>query len=154
MSAQANLAALFKPSESEIWQEDLLWQPVSSLLLLLSFFLSLCLCDPSHTNFLSIFQVPVHTIPKKLDILLHGGKNCPYYKVRHEYITEQSPEALGALEKYKDDIAFWSNHKEKNLKTIKDVVRLYKGLLSDKLNNKTYEPLLHGINSIKLLKIL
>lgn len=29
MSAQVNLAALFKPSESEMWKEDLLWQPVS-----------------------------------------------------------------------------------------------------------------------------
>lgn len=62
---------------------------------------------------------------------------CAKYKVRHEYITEQSPEALETLEKYKDDIALWSNRKQLNIKTIKDVVRLYKTILSDKLNNKT-----------------
>lgn len=62
---------------------------------------------------------------------------CAKYKVRHEYITEQSPEALETLEKYRDDIALWSNRKQLNIKTIKDVVRLYKTILSDKLNNKT-----------------
>ena len=107
MSAQANLAALFKPTESEIWKEDLLWQPV-----------------------------PVHTVPKKLDILLHGGKSCPKYKIRYEYITEQSPEARETLDQYKDHIELWSKEMKSNVSTIKDVVRLYKTLLSDKLNKK------------------
>lgn len=45
MSAQANLAALFVPTESEKIKEDLLWQPVS-----------------------------VHTVPDEMDTLIHGGK--------------------------------------------------------------------------------
>lgn len=46
MSAQANLAALFEPTESEVWNEKVFWQPI-----------------------------PVHMVPQEMDTVLFVGKN-------------------------------------------------------------------------------
>lgn len=51
MSAQVNLAGLYPPKGSQIWNEELLWQPI-----------------------------PVHTLPKKEDQILYMERPCPKYK--------------------------------------------------------------------------
>ncbi|KAE9419345.1 hypothetical protein Angca_009826, partial [Angiostrongylus cantonensis] len=48
MSAQATMAGLFPPSKSEIWNADILWQPV-----------------------------PVHSVPKTMDKELYEDIDCP-----------------------------------------------------------------------------
>lgn len=108
MSAQANLAALFVPTESEKIRKNLLWQPVS-----------------------------VHTVPDEMDDKIHGGKPCPKYDILYEYYMEKSPESLETYAKYKDLIAFWSKESGRELENIEDVTNFYKRLMTDKGQNKT-----------------
>lgn len=108
MSAQANLAALFVPTESERIKADLLWQPVS-----------------------------IRTIPDEMDNLMHGGKPCPKYDILYEYYMKKSPESLETFAKYKDLIEFWSTQSPRKLKHIEDVTNFYKKLMTDKGQNKT-----------------
>lgn len=53
MSAQCNLAGLYPPEDEQIWNEDLLWQPI-----------------------------PVHSMPVTTDRLIAGGvtSSCPAYQ--------------------------------------------------------------------------
>lgn len=108
MSAQANLAALFVPTETEKIKDDLPWQPVS-----------------------------VHTIPYEMDTLIHGSRPCPKYKVLYEHYMEKSPESLETFAKYKDLIAYWSQENGSELKNIEDVTNLYKKLMTQKGQNVT-----------------
>ncbi|KAK6020515.1 hypothetical protein OSTOST_13829 [Ostertagia ostertagi] len=48
MSAQANMAGLFPPSKSEMWEDNLPWQPV-----------------------------PVHSVPRAIDKELYEDISCP-----------------------------------------------------------------------------
>ncbi|VDO42807.1 unnamed protein product [Haemonchus placei] len=51
MSAQANMAGLFPPTKSEMWDKEMPWQPI-----------------------------PVHTVPKAIDKELYEDINCPTIK--------------------------------------------------------------------------
>lgn len=109
MSAQALLAGLFKPTKDEIWNEEILWQPVS-----------------------------VHTLADESDTLLHGGKPCPKYDYLYEYFMERSPEALETMKKYGKLIAYWAKMSRRHLDTIEDVTLLYKRFMSDKEQHKKF----------------
>lgn len=64
MSAEANLAGLFAPVGSQVWNKALQWQPI-----------------------------PVHTVNVSYDYLISGGvpTNCPaYYNAYNAYL--QSPQ--------------------------------------------------------------
>lgn len=50
MSAEADLAGLFPPSQDQVWNPNVLWQPI-----------------------------PVHTIPESMDGLLAAKRSCPTY---------------------------------------------------------------------------
>lgn len=106
-SAQANMAGLFMPNGDEIWNENLLWQPI-----------------------------PVHTLPTQYDTLLHGGKPCPNYKYLYKYFMERSPEALELMETHRDLIEYWAKMSGKKLKTIEDVTLLHKNLVTDQKQHK------------------
>lgn len=106
MSALANLAGLFVPNDEEIWNNRILWQPI-----------------------------PVHTLPKQVDILFHGGKTCKKYEDLYEYYMTKSPEALEIGAKYGHLFAYWAEMSGEKVKTIDDVGELYKKLVSEKDQN-------------------
>lgn len=105
MSAQANLAGFFMPTENEIWNEQILWQPV-----------------------------PVHTLPNSLDNILRPryGDRCPKYIEMYDWYMTKSPEALEMLEKHGHLIPYWERKSGWEIKTIEDVFSIYKRLIADR----------------------
>lgn len=107
MSAQANLAGLFPPSGDQIWNENLIWQPI-----------------------------PVHTIPEELDGILAAKKPCPRYSQALKNY-EETPEFKTILNKYQDLFKYLQEHTGKSVKSLKDVQSLYTTLFIEQLRNYT-----------------
>lgn len=98
MTAQCTSAGLFPPSESEIWNEKLHWQPT-----------------------------PVHTTNMDRDHLLFPYTNCPsYQKLLVEYM--KSAEVTALLNKHKALLEFMEKNSGTPIRTLKDVVYLYDAL--------------------------
>lgn len=110
MSAESNLAGLFPPiTEDEKWNDEIKWQPI-----------------------------PVHTIPKEFDILLHGDSPCPKYDALLEYFLQKSPEVREIHKKYGYLFPYWAKKSGMNITTIVDVGFLYKKLVTDKEQHIPY----------------
>jgi lysosomal acid phosphatase len=62
MSALADLAGLYPPTEDQVWDEDLDWQPI-----------------------------PVHTVPEEEDLLMETGSDCPRYILQHAETLASAP---------------------------------------------------------------
>ncbi|XP_055309631.1 prostatic acid phosphatase-like [Sitodiplosis mosellana] len=110
MSALACLAALFEPTDDEIWHKSInpiKWQPI-----------------------------PVHTVPIKLDYALWGPEDCPKFWTAHEKYQKESPEVQRIYTEYADEFAHWSEMCGKNLTTILDVFNLYHTLYIESIQNK------------------
>lgn len=61
MSAAANLAGMFPPADNQIWNSELMWQPI-----------------------------PIHTIPEDSDYVLASRKPCPLYNCLLEKMLKSS----------------------------------------------------------------
>lgn len=107
MSAAANMAGLFPPlSDNEIWNEDLLWQPI-----------------------------PIHTIPTDMDYALFGGKPCPLYdRTMEEYLKSREIVALSI--KYERMFGYLQENSGMEISTFNDAKRLYNILWIEQLKNK------------------
>ncbi|XP_069461545.1 testicular acid phosphatase homolog [Ambystoma mexicanum] len=81
MSAQANLAGLYPPNSSELWNPEIKWQPI-----------------------------PIHTVPVSQDRLLKFPmKDCPrYHELMEE--TVQLPQYQDKMDAWKDFIKEIANH--------------------------------------------
>lgn len=108
MSAQVNLAALFKPTDSEIWNENVFWQPI-----------------------------PVHMVPQNMDSVLFVGKKCPRFKVLFEKYSNESSEMARIYSENVELFAHWSKMCGSPIKTIDQVYKLYKTLFIENVHNKT-----------------
>ncbi|GMT18953.1 hypothetical protein PFISCL1PPCAC_10250, partial [Pristionchus fissidentatus] len=65
MSAQANLAGLFPPSDGEKFDKNIGWQPI-----------------------------PVHTVPREIDVQLYEEIHCPTAEADKDAIFDESPRAI------------------------------------------------------------
>lgn len=108
MSAQVNLAALFSPTDAEMWNEQIHWQPI-----------------------------PVHTIPQNMDTVLFVGKDCPRFKVLFTKYANESHEIARIYREYGELFAYWSKMCGSPIKTIDEVYKLYKTLYIESVHNKT-----------------
>lgn len=109
MSAETSLAGMFPPvTEEEKWHPKLMWQPI-----------------------------PVHTLPKESDMLLHGDKPCPKYDFLYNYYLTKSSEVQYIHKRYGNLFSYWTEMSGQNITTIEDVYNLYKKLYSDKERNET-----------------
>lgn len=106
-SAAANLAGMFPPTEDQIWNENLLWQPI-----------------------------PIHVLSKEIDTLLLHNIPCPLYdQLWKEYFT--SNEILKLRRKFRVTYKKVSKIVGKPVFNVANGKKLWDTLYVEKLNNKT-----------------
>lgn len=102
MSAQCAAAGLFPPSGNEIWNTNLMWQPVS-----------------------------VHTIAFDEDIHLNSRVECPFSAYDY-YRDVFSPEQQYLLEKYRSLLEFIEQNSGLKMEYSKNVMSIYKLLVAQR----------------------
>jgi len=98
MSAEVNLAGLYPPVQSEVWDDNIQWIPI-----------------------------PVHTIPWKQDNVLKASKYCPRYEYELEKLLA-SPEMKRIRKENAKLFEYLTMHTGDNISTFKAVQRLYDNL--------------------------
>lgn len=106
MSAQSLLAGLFPPNSDELWNGNLMWQPI-----------------------------PVHTAPRDMDYVLNAKDSCPRYDKALK-LYEASPEHQALFEKYKELFEYLEEHTGMPIRTLDDVYKINNTLWIQSINNK------------------
>lgn len=107
MSVESNLAGLFPPLNQQIWNKDILWQPI-----------------------------PIHTIPEKLDHILAAKKSCPAYDEELSAVRN-SEEFMKLDEKLSYLYQYLTEHSGKTINTIEGIQRINNTLTIELIYNKT-----------------
>lgn len=105
MSAMSNLAGLFPPAGPQVWDADLMWQPI-----------------------------PVHTMPDSMDYTLAGKRPCPKYDYALKKL-KQSDEFRALDKRFKPLYEYLSKNSGKTVTSITDVQYLYNTLYIEELKN-------------------
>lgn len=108
MTAQAVLAGLYPPTKEEIWNEDILWQPI-----------------------------PVHTIPVIEDHMFLRLAPCPRFNEISEQFLKQSELARDTYAKVTEFYPILSERSGLNITTILETFNLFNTLYVEHLHNKT-----------------
>lgn len=124
MSAQANFAGFFPPKGNDVWNKDLLWQPV-----------------------------PVHSIPEEHDDFLHVTKKCPAYR-REMHKLFQSDEFKSISQQNKPLYDYLSLHTGNEIKRILDVEYLSNCLEIEEANNLTLPDWTRGVYPEKTFPVV
>ncbi|XP_036144877.1 prostatic acid phosphatase [Monomorium pharaonis] len=107
MSAESNLAGLYPPVGSEVWDDKIRWSPI-----------------------------PVHTIPAKQDYVLKASKYCPRYQYELEKLL-RSPEIERIKMENADLFIYLTEHSGDKINSFKMLEHLYDVLYIESLYNKT-----------------
>lgn len=102
----SNLAGFYPPKDQDIWNPDILWQPI-----------------------------PVHTTPAKMDKVLYAGKPCPRYDYLHKKYLE-TPEHRQLNKKYKKVFEYLTENSGKTVNSMKTVLQLYSCMNIERIHNK------------------
>lgn len=106
MSALANLAGLFPPSSSQVWNKKIDWNPI-----------------------------PVHTLPMPEDYILASEKKCDRFDyLMFNYVNETVYNGL--FKEHKELISFVEQESGLKLTTLTAICNLYDTLLVEKLAGK------------------
>ncbi|VVC90696.1 unnamed protein product [Leptidea sinapis] len=120
MSAQANLAGFYPPSDKSIWNKDLLWQPI-----------------------------PVHTKPEEDDEVLAMKKVClAYTKARTVYVNSNTFQHQ--LQKYQHLMKYMTAHTGKKIQNFDDMQSINSVLTIEQLYNFTLPNWTHSVFPDKL----
>jgi len=106
-SANLVLAGMFPPADNQIWNKDLLWQPIA-----------------------------VHSIPRNVDDLIYAEIACGRYPVaRKEF--EQSPEIKSMIEQNEELFEYLEEHTGQPVRRIVQLRDIYEALNIEYGFNKT-----------------
>lgn len=108
MSAQANLAGLYAPTDDEKWHDDILWQPI-----------------------------PVHTLPRKLDNIIAIESDPSLSDIVTEHIKEKG-DVKRIFTEHADLIAYWSKMSGLEIKKSLQIYWIYNTLVVAKEQNKKF----------------
>lgn len=101
MSAQTTLAGLFPPSDNQIWNEQIAWQPI-----------------------------PVHTQPQDQDYILAQRKKCDHFDyLVFEY--QQTEAYRGLFKEYASFITYLEENTGLKLPTLTSIAILYDIFLTE-----------------------
>lgn len=108
-SANLVLAALFPPEKNQVWNEQLLWQPIA-----------------------------VHSIPKSIDFLIHAQEGCArYLKAREEY--EEFPKNKELKEQNRELFEYVEKHAGEPVRTLEQLKDIHESLAIEYIRfNKTF----------------
>lgn len=106
MSAQANLAGLFPPTDEEKWNNEISWQPI-----------------------------PVHTVPWKLDHVLGGGRPCPKHEAAREKYLKEDPEIQKLFIEHAGIFKHLTEKSGEDIETIADAFFLHNTLIFERSRN-------------------
>jgi lysosomal acid phosphatase len=123
MSAQANLAGFYPPKASDLWNENLPWQPI-----------------------------PVHTTPETDDSLLAAKKPCKHYDQLLKRLFE-SEEFKLLEEKFKPLYDYLSVNTGETIKSLEDVEYLYSCLRIEDIHDYSLPEWTRGVYPEKLFPI-
>lgn len=107
MSAESNLAGLFPPRGSRMFEPGLKWQPI-----------------------------PIHTIPEHLDHLLAMKKSCPRYDAEFNK-ARNLPEIRALEKEHQALFKYLSIHTGSDVKTIENAEYIHSTLFIESLKNLT-----------------
>ncbi|KAJ8975474.1 hypothetical protein NQ317_019802 [Molorchus minor] len=107
MLAEANLAGLYPPVSSEVWDDDIKWQPI-----------------------------PIHTIPEKEDAVLAGKKTCPKYNELQKQLFK-SDYFRNVSHINHDLYAYLTRYTGETVSTLETLEFIYSTLLIETVNNYT-----------------
>ncbi|XP_026331688.1 testicular acid phosphatase homolog, partial [Hyposmocoma kahamanoa] len=102
MSAYTFLAGLYPPTERQMWHPDIPWQPI-----------------------------PVHSLPRELDNIVAGTKQCKVWKEMYVELLEE----MNADPKYTDLFDYLSKHTNQSMRSILEVDYLYSALMAQQESN-------------------
>ncbi|XP_075990945.1 prostatic acid phosphatase-like isoform X2 [Anticarsia gemmatalis] len=120
MSVQANLAGLYPPTGSSVWNSELMWQPI-----------------------------PVHTVPEDQDEILAMKKPCPAYDKEYDRLTH-SKSYKDRLRTYQRLMDYLSAYTGMEVKTYYDICDLYSTLYIESLYNFTLPNWTHTVYPKKM----
>lgn len=120
MSAAANLAGLYPPKGTQIWNQQLVWRPI-----------------------------PIHTVPSTEDEIVAMKKECPLYNLLYDELLNSSTFRL-VNERNKELYDFLSNNTGWNITEIRQVESLYSTLSIEQQYNLTLPTWTKGVFPEKL----
>lgn len=107
MSALSNLAGLYAPQGDEIWNRNILWQPI-----------------------------PVHTVPEAMDGILAAKKSCPTYDAELKRY-KHTPEFISLNKKFQPLYEYLTENAGRKVDSFTGVQNLYNNLYVEDIYNLT-----------------
>lgn len=80
--------------------------------------------------------MPVHTVPRNEDNIIHFDRPCPKYDYLYQYYSQQSEEVREIYAKYGHLFPYWSQMSGVEIYSLESIAFLYKKLMTDAEENK------------------